>query len=398
MKIINIKPWSMNRMLIILSFMIFNQICKGQNQFFSNYTNWGDVKASASAENKQILLYFGAPWCAPCNQLLKGVFADSATKVFLKNKFMCYAFDFDQDNAIAFLKKYRITTVPFILILNNQGYLKAALQSIPQEIQAFTNEINNIAETNSAYKGINNELELNYPHFYDDYFDSRLKRIPDSSSVTNYLKSQTDLFSEVNWDVISLLNTNEYYFDFLLSNKEKFRDLYGREEVSFKLYYIYTLFFDKYTKSKDSVGYNKIITKYIKKEGDSSYVESLKSFYMKEIRFLGVTGMDWNKFISKAKTYIQKYGESNNHFICNYAYDSPSMNDTLNEFLLQIMKPVLERMPYLATYLMYGVILLKLRRPNEAEIYFKKIQDSNISQEYRLSYQKRINTYKKKFM
>ena len=119
---------------------------------------------------------------------------------------------------------------------------------------------------------------------------------------------------------------------------------------------------------------------------------------MREIRFLGVTGMDWDKFISKAKAYIQKYGESDNHFICNYVYDSPSMNDSLNQFLLQIMKPVLGRMPYSATYLMYGVILLKLQRPTEAEIYFKKILDSNISQESRLSYQKRIDSFKKRFV
>jgi thiol-disulfide isomerase/thioredoxin len=388
----------MYKLVLILSFFIFNSVCEGQNQLFIPYTNWTSVKVSAGTENKQILLYFGAPWCAPCNQLRKGVFADSATQAFLESKFQCYAFDFDQDNAIAFLKKYRITTVPFILILNNRGYLKATLQSIPQEVPAFTKEIDNMAETDSFYKGISNELELNYPKFYNDYFESRLKKIPDSSSVTNYLKAQTNLFSEVNWDVISLLNTNEYFFDFILSNREKFGDLYGKLEVSFKLAYIYTLFFDKYTRIKDSISYNRVIKKYITKEGDSNYEESLRSFYMKEIRFLGITGMDWNKFISKAKIYIQKYGESNNHFICNYAYNSSSRNDSLNQFLLQIMKPVLIQMPYSATYLMYGVILLKLGKSTEAETYFKKILDSNINQESRLSYQKKIDSYKKEFM
>ncbi|HEV3250855.1 MAG TPA: thioredoxin family protein, partial [Puia sp.] len=67
---------------------------------FKAYRNWNATIKSAEKNHKQILFYFGAPWCAPCNQLMKGVFSDPSVSKYLDEKFELYAFDIDQPNSI----------------------------------------------------------------------------------------------------------------------------------------------------------------------------------------------------------------------------------------------------------------------------------------------------------
>jgi hypothetical protein len=107
--------------------------------------------------------------------------------------------------------------------------------------------------------------------------------------------------------------------------------------------------------------------------------------------------MDWSKFMSKANNYIQAFGEKDNHFICSYAYNSPSSTDSVSQYLLQIMRPVLVQKPDADTYFMYGALLLKLKKPTEAELYFNKVLDSTSNQDSRTSYRKRIEEFKKQY-
>lgn len=123
------------RIFFLQIMLIFNLECIGQSKVFLEYKSWASVKSSASTEKKQILLYFGAPWCAPCVKLLKGAFSDSTIQVFLSAHFNSYQFDYDSSNSIPFLKKYAITSIPALLILNEDGYLKANVQGIPRKSQ-----------------------------------------------------------------------------------------------------------------------------------------------------------------------------------------------------------------------------------------------------------------------
>ena len=263
--------------------------------------------------------------------------ADTSVKAILTAKFQCYAFDVDSDNCMMFLRKYAITSYPVILILNNQGFLKAYMQSIPLEVPGFKKDINEVAQSDAIVKGFSNEMSLNYPKFYIDFYSSRLKAIPDSLTVTKYLRSQSDLFSEVNWNVLNLFNTNEEYFEFIITHRQSYSELYGKLDVALKIAHIYNLFFEKYTALKDSVGYDRIIRESLPKEGDLHYRSSMKSYYMKEIRFLARTGMDWNKFISKTKFFVQQFGGEDEKFIYNYLENSPNKNDSLYKALPYIL-------------------------------------------------------------
>lgn len=327
----------MNKLIIGICLFFCICSCEGQDQLFRTYVDWDKIRKDAAVENRQILLYFGASWCAPCKELRNVVMADSSVRGILTTKFQCYAFDVDSNNCLMFLKKYAITSYPVILIMNNQGFLKAYMQSIPLEVSEFKRDIVDVAQSDVIVKGFSNDMDIRYPKFYNDFYSTRQNKIPDSITVTKYLKSQTDLFSEVNWNVLNLFNTNEDYFKFIIIHKSTYSDLYGKLDVALKVQHIYNLFFDKYTALRDSVAYDRIIREFLPKEGDLHYKSAMKSYYMREIRFLAWTGMDWNKFISKTKFFVQQFGEGDENFIYNYLENSPNKNDSLYRALPYIL-------------------------------------------------------------
>lgn len=388
----------MFKKLPILVFLsLIGLACQSQSQLFSKYPGWNRVLQRSEENNKQILLYFGASWCAPCNQLRRGVFSDSSTKSALLSRFQCYDFDLDDTAVTELIKKYRIKSVPVIVVLNSKGYLKNLVLSIPQEVPEFNNRIKEIAESGSIYSGISNRIDMPFPTFYNRYFESRYKVIPDSAIVDDYLNAHADPLSEVNWDVMTVFNQNAKYFDLVLSNRERLMDQYG-EEVYFKIHDMYTSLANKYINEKDSIRFDRLNEKWLTKRKGSISQAAWSSFYMNEIRFLALTGLDWNKFVAGAKAYVDRFGETDNHFICNYVYHAGQEEpDSIDKYMLRLMTPVLTKMPFSDTYIMYGGFLLKTGNDAEAELYFKKALDGVKDSDSYAKYQKEIKLARQEY-
>lgn len=342
-----------------------------QPSLFENYDGWEKVLQHSQKNQKDVLLYFGAPWCIPCKQLEKNVFVDTGVIEVMSSKYNSYYFDIDQDYSKPVMKKYLVTSVPKIIVLNSDGYLLLKAGSIPQEIGKFKELFSNISGSTSHISAVSNRMDLPYPPFYNEYFDSNFKVHPDSAIVQNYLSTQSDLFSEVNWNVMTLFNTNERYLNYLLEHREKYRSLYG-SEVSFRVYDISRQLRTKYTKEKDSVRFNQLNNKLLYEPTSPKYTESLRSYYLKEIKFLADTEMDWPKFKRKVKLFTGKYGDLYNHFICSYVFESDCKDRSVYEMVSEMMVPVLVEMPYQASFVMQGKFKLKLGEKKEADEYFNR--------------------------
>lgn len=77
---------------IILTIMLFTSFSFAGDKWFNNYD---DAQKIASAENKNILLYFsGSDWCRPCILLKKKVFETDEFKKFASEKLVLAMFDF----------------------------------------------------------------------------------------------------------------------------------------------------------------------------------------------------------------------------------------------------------------------------------------------------------------
>ena len=77
---------------------------------------------------------------------------------------------------------------------------------------------------------------------------------------------------------------------------------------------------NKYINEKDSIRFDSLNEKLLTKRNDTISRAAWSAFYMREIRFLAFTGLDWNKFVERTKAYVDRFGEADNHFICNYVY------------------------------------------------------------------------------
>jgi protein disulfide-isomerase len=76
--------------------------------------------ADAKRDNKPMLLYWGAVWCPPCNELKNQVFAEPRFKDLVKPLIAVYL-DGDQPNAQTWGEKLKVTGYPTVLLLGPKG-------------------------------------------------------------------------------------------------------------------------------------------------------------------------------------------------------------------------------------------------------------------------------------
>ena len=76
--------------------------------------------ADAKRDNKPMLLYWGAVWCPPCNELKNQIFAQSRFKELVKPLIAVYL-DGDNQNAQTWGEKLKISGYPTVLLIGPQG-------------------------------------------------------------------------------------------------------------------------------------------------------------------------------------------------------------------------------------------------------------------------------------
>ena len=86
--------------------------------------------------------------------------------------------------------------------------------------------------------------------------------------------------------------------------------------------------------------------------------------------------------------------DSNRHFICQYGLES-RRSPAPNEFLIEAMSSVLERIPYANSYVMYGTLLWYADKKELAESYFQKALSKSINKEQSEFYMEKIETIKR---
>jgi hypothetical protein len=104
--------------------------------------------------------------------------------------------------------------------------------------------------------------------------------------------------------------------------------------------------------------------------------------------------MDWNQFIEKSRLYIHLYGIKQGDAICQYALASKPSQEAL-DFLIEMMKPVLEIRPYPESYFMYGTLLWYDEKEALADDYFKKAVSCTKDEKSTEYYKKEIEAIKK---
>lgn len=109
------------------------------NGFAQNWTNnFEEAKATATKENKNILLVFsGSDWCAPCIKLDKNIWQSAEFKTYAEGKFVLLRADFPKKKAnvlpetlknanLALAEKYnKEGFFPLVVVLDGNGKVVA---------------------------------------------------------------------------------------------------------------------------------------------------------------------------------------------------------------------------------------------------------------------------------
>ena len=355
--------WALLFVLCIFSFTSFSQQVK-----FTGYNGWNPLLQRAQKENKKVLIYFHASWCVPCKTIEKTVFTDSLVYNLLNKEAITIAIDIDEKAVNELVKKYRVTAIPVIAILNKEGYLLEKNTTLPaNDPAAFYTLLKDNLKKNDALPGISNKLDLNYPAFYNEYFAGDRKTLPDEQLVDQYLKGQKDQFSEVNWCVRSVFVNNAEEINLLVQHYKELEQLYGKE-VNAMIVGNYAKTLRYLVQAKDSAGFSRLLQVYSNRmDADNK----ITAHYFQWTQFLGRSGMDWPGFQKLVMEYNQLYGKKYNYSFCQVMYRN-CQNAQVCAYMSTLMNEIVTSKSTPEACIIYATLLLKSNQPQQADTWFSK--------------------------
>lgn len=354
--------------LLALSLLIISSNALSKEINFIS-TSWDEVLKTASSTGKPIFLDAYTDWCGWCKVMDKQTFSDEEVINFMAANFVTSRFEMETGQGKKLAMKYRVSAFPTFLIFNSKGkliYETAGFQKPKDFLATLKKAIDPANQIN--YKGISDKIDLPFPDFYKSAFGkngSPDKKFPDDKTVADYLNKQKDLFSEVNWSVISRFTTPEKINKHFLDNMDKYKELYGVSGVNDKFFSMLYSKLQAAVKAKDEKQLNNLLAMIDKYAPENK--ESNKEFYT--INFYTKTG-NWNKYTELIDKKIAK-GEARTDEINEYSWTIYENTEDRNliEKAIGWMKPIIEKEPDYAMLDTYAALLYKAKNFGLAKKY-----------------------------
>lgn len=334
----------------------------------------------ALKENKMLFVDFYTTWCAPCKKLDKLIFSNESIKKELSKNFILLKYNAEKDDKFHLSKKHHVSSYPTGIILNKNGYVLTRkygfpgkdLKSLKKSVFEFTNEGIALNNENKILKGYSNEVDISkYPKFYIDYVN-RKNTIINDIEFQEYWNENHDIFSEEYFSTLIYFgkdNIPNKVADNLLKNKQKYIELYGKNDVDIALYFISSGKFRSAISKNSLTEFNKA-KNFIKKALDSKWSNSVITSY--KIDFL-MAQNKWKEVFKINKVLKSKGQFSNgavNHF-CWTVYKKCN-NQKVIAKSINWMKEITNENPEFAYLDTYAFLLYKSGNDKEAKTIAKR--------------------------
>lgn len=199
--------------------------------------DWNKARELAREQNKMLLVDFYTDWCRWCKEMDKNTFPDEAVSDFIGKNFVALSIDAEKGLGIEVALKYRVNVFPSYGYFTPDGKLitKSIGYQPPEEYIKTLQDVAALYAKGSYLKGVTADLNPGFPDFYMAAGGGKGERkMPDEGVADEYLSQQADLFSEVSFSILYRFNTADKYSDFFMDNRERYIELFGKDDVEMK--------------------------------------------------------------------------------------------------------------------------------------------------------------------
>lgn len=139
---------------------------------------------AAEANNKMIILSFGAKWCSPCKQMDNIVYTNSDVKSIINEHYIFIKLNEKEFETITLKDLYDVKVYPTTIVLDSKGIIKARYEEGLSSNRMITILNDHIPTDQTKPLVASNEIELNKSHL--ELIDSGIEYLVKSKEERNF--------------------------------------------------------------------------------------------------------------------------------------------------------------------------------------------------------------------
>ncbi|TDQ11874.1 thioredoxin family protein [Pedobacter metabolipauper] len=155
----------------------------------------------AKTEDKQVLLYFTATWCGPCQYMQQMIFPDASITNYVTKNFVALKLDIDTEKGKRVYLKFKNVGIPDFYIINpDEVILKHLVGGV--KLKQFKEFISNVGSPSSMMKPVSDVAALTKDSQLNAADDSVLKLPSDLTSGAQIRKPKPDSIADREYQII----------------------------------------------------------------------------------------------------------------------------------------------------------------------------------------------------
>lgn len=219
-------------------------------------SNWETLLDEAESSGELIFVDAYTTWCGPCIMMSRDVFTDESVGRFYNQHFINAKIDMEAGEGIQLSRKYKVEAFPTLLFINGKGdvvHRATGYQDIDDFIALGKVAISpdqNLKAMNARYRKGDRAEDFMLQLILTKYNAMDGEHL---AVAEEYLDGQEDWSTLPNMQLIYglIVDPDSKWFEYMLSNRNAFETLFGKEQVAAKLQ---NLFLEKaFEKGKDAL-------------------------------------------------------------------------------------------------------------------------------------------------
>jgi len=212
------------------------------------HSSWEDILSKAKKENKLIFIDAYTTWCGPCKMMAKNVFTDTEVGTLFNQNFINVKLDMEKEPGLSLKSKLNVTAYPTLIFVDSDINIEhKAVGALPKaDFLKFGNQVLGSAMKLSDYNEAYEKDGISNFKFLVDYL-KMLKSAGENAKLKDVVLDYFDklesekLLKGDNWALFKeyIHNSDNKAFQYLLSNRKQFENLFGDKEVGEKIYFTF---------------------------------------------------------------------------------------------------------------------------------------------------------------